>query len=331
MARLRFTSPAAVAGLTAAMLLLGIVPAGDARAAEAPAPGRWSIAPVRSEAARVTLRLEYDGANSTGEVKWVSAWSSTVPLADAGIPSERLQAPLGPVAFRIVREPGTFDCTGSAGGGSASGQFRYAPSPGFDDALAARGLGRPTYRQSLALAAEGTTLAFVDRIRASSQRASVAETVRIVEQGVTPGYVADMESLGYHIESIAQLERMRVAGVTPDLVRALRGAGFGDLSAPQLLRLAQHGVDPRYITGMQAHGVTTTSTDELVRLHDHGVTLRYVAGLAAAGYPGLSVDELLALRDHDVSAAFIAQLKAHGDATPSVRDLIRLRQAAGRI
>ncbi len=328
MARRRFTSPSSLVGLLASAVCLAFVPSG-ATAADGPA-GRWSIAPVRSDATRVALRFELDGANSTGEVTWVSSWSSTLPLADAGLSLARLQAQLRPVAFRIVREPGTFDCTGSAGGGSATGQFAYTAAASFDDALAARGLGRPTYRQSVALAAEGMTLTFVDRVRASSPHTSVAELVRIVEQGVTPAYAADMEALGYRAGGLDQLIRMRVVGVTPDLVRALLAAGFSDLSVPQLVRLAERGVNQQYVAGMRAQGVTTPSSDLLMRLHDHGVTPGYVAGLAAAGYTNLWPDDLLALRDHDVTVAFVSQIKARGDAAPSVRELIRLRHAIPR-
>ncbi|HEY6235034.1 MAG TPA: hypothetical protein VIW69_08060, partial [Candidatus Elarobacter sp.] len=146
----------AVAAL-AALLAVGGAFAQSASAAPA---GRWSISPARGDdQTRVQLRLEYSDSSSGNS--WNSSWSSPVALSDAGIPAERLRGPIGPVTFRIQREPGSFDCTGSAGEGSGAGQFRYEPGAKFDDALASRGLGRPDYQQSLELAIAGATLAFV--------------------------------------------------------------------------------------------------------------------------------------------------------------------------
>ncbi len=175
------------------------------------------------------LRLEY--SDSTDHGNWNSSWSSPVALSDAGISAERLRGPVSPVTFRIRREPGTFDCTGSAGEGSGAGQFRYEPNAAFDDALASRGLGRPTFQQSLELAIAGTTLAFVDQLRASSQHATVGDLVRVVQHGVNPRYVADLAALGISRRSLDDLVRLHDHGVSIEFVRAFQAAGYRDLSA----------------------------------------------------------------------------------------------------
>ena len=268
------------------------------------------------------LRLEYSDS-SDGYSH--SSWSSPVALSEVGIPAERLRGPIGPVTFRMQREPGSFDCTGSAGEGSGAGQFRYEPSARFDDALASRGMGRPNLQQSLELAIAGTTLAFVDQLRVSSQHATVADLVRVVQHGVNPRYVADLAALGYRTASLDDLVRMRDHGVSADLIRAVQAAGYRDLSANDLVRLSDHGVREQFISDMRAAGYTKVSADQLVTLRDHGVTPRYIGDLAAAGYKNLATGDLIALRDHGVSVAFVDRLKAHGYTNLSVRDLIRLR------
>jgi hypothetical protein len=295
-----------------------------AQSAHASPVGRWSISSARGDdQSRVQLRLEYSDSSDHGN--WNSSWSSTVALADAGIPPERLRGPIGPVTFRIAREPGSFDCTGSAGEGSGAGQFRYEPSARFDDALASRGVGRPSFQQSLELAIAGTTLAFVDQLRATSQHATVADLVRVVQHGVNPRYVADLAALGYHTVSLDDLVRLRDHGVSADFIRAFQAAGYRDLAVNDLVRLADHGVNATYIGEMRAAGYTKVTADQLVTLRDHGVTPRYIGDLAAAGYKNLGADDLVALRDHGVSVAFVDRLKAHGYTNLSVHDLIRLR------
>jgi hypothetical protein len=297
-----------------------------AQNANASPVGRWSISPARGDdRSHVQLRLEY--SESSGGSSWNSSWSSGIALSDAGIAADRLRGPIGPVTFRIQREPGSFDCTGSAGEGSGAGQFRYEPSARFDDALASRGLGRPSFQQSLELAIAGTTLAFVDELRASSQHATTADVVRVVQHGVNPKYIADLAALGYRTSSLDDLVRLRDHGVTPEFIRAIQSAGYRDLSANDLVRLADHGVGERYVAEMRAAGYTKVTADQLVALRDHGVTPRYVGDLAAAGYKNLGADDLITLRDHGVSAAFVDRLKSHGYANLSVRDLIRLRDS----
>ena len=279
-----------VAALAALFALSGAF----AQSASASPIGRWSISAARGDdQSRVQLRLEY---SDTSDGYSHSSWSSPVALSDVGIPPERLRGPIGSVTFRMQREPGSFDCTGSAGEGSGAGQFRYEPSAKFDDALASRGMGRPSYQQSLELAIAGTTLAFIDQIRASSPHATVADLVRLMQHGVNGRYVADLASLGYRSVSLDDLVRLRDHGVSTDFVRALQSAGYRELNA-----------------------------NDLVRLADHGVREKYISDMRAAGYKNLTAEDLIALRDHGVSVAFVDRLKAHGYTNLSVRDLIRLR------
>lgn len=285
--------------------------------------GRWSMTSRADDASRVQLTFEY--SSSEGGYSH-STWSNGVALADAGIPAERLRGPIGPVTFAIQREPGTFSCTGSAGEGSGAGQFTYAPNPRFDDALASRGLGRPAYLDSLRLAVANASLAFIDRLRATSGHVSISEVARALDHGVTPRYVDEVAAAGYRV-SVDQLVRMRDHGVNVDLIRAVQGAGYGSPSPDDLVRLADHGVNERYLREMRAAGYVHASAEQLVTMRDHGVTTRFVADMAANGYKNLSPEELIALRDHGVTASFVERLRAHGYANVPVRDLIRLRDA----
>jgi hypothetical protein len=251
--------------------LAALIVAGSfAQSANASSVGRWSVSPARGDdQSRVQLRLEYS-ENGNGNT-WNSSWSSPVALTDAGIPPDRLRGPIGPVTFRIAREPGSFDCTGSAGEGSGAGQFHYEPSARFDDALASRGLARPTFAQSLELAISSTTLAFVDQLRASSQRVTTSDLVRVVQHGVNPKYIAQLSALGYRTTSL-----------------------------DDLVRLADHGVGEKYIVEMRAAGVTNATADQLVALRDHGVSAAFVGRLKAHGYANLSVHDLIRLRDSGI-------------------------------
>jgi hypothetical protein len=257
----------AVAAL-AAFFVAGSAAPQAARAAS-PLVGRWSIASRGDDPARVQLRLEYSESTEGGNSN--SSWSSSVPLADAGLPPERLRGAIGAVTFQMQREPGSFSCTGSAGEGSGAGQFTYVPSMRFDDALSSRGFGRPTERQSLELAIAGMTLAFADQIRGSSQHATVADLLRVIQHGVNPRYVADLASLGYKVTSLDQLVKLRDHGVTPRYVGDLGAAGYKNLTADDVIALRDHGVSVAFVERLKAHGYNNLSVRDLIRLRDSGI------------------------------------------------------------
>jgi hypothetical protein len=226
--------------------------------------GRWSIAPaVPPDPARVQLHLAYGRAS----------WDNVAALADIGISAERLNGPAGPVSFQIRREPGTFTLTGTAGAGSGAGEFAYAPNGAFDDALAARGFGRPTLGQSVALAVGGTTLAFLDRLHPSMPHASVDDVVALLNTGATPRSLAAYDALGYHLDSAAELQRLMNTGASPGFIRSLRRAGFQDISPQQAVRLASTGVSASFVERLRARGYTNLSVDEVIRLRNSGVPL----------------------------------------------------------
>lgn len=253
--------------VTVALVALFVSSVATAQAADPSSVGRWSIAAARTDdQSRVQLHLEYSSSGS-GSV-WNSSWSNSVALADAGIPADRLRGPMGPVSFAIQREPGTFNCVGSAGERSGAGQFTYAPNARFDDALASRGMGRPSFHESLELAITGATLPFIDRVRGSAQHVTIADVVRVMDHGVNPRYIDELAALGYKPGSLDDLVRLR-----------------------------DHGVSPRYVADMSAVGYKNFSVDEVISLRDHGVTADFVSRLKAHGYNNLSVRDLIRLRD----------------------------------
>jgi hypothetical protein len=232
----------------------------------ADAQGRWSITPIPAELGRVQLHIDIDHGR-------VLSSDNAVPLADLGISADRLNGTAGPVSFEIRRDAGTFVCTGNAGAGSGSGDLTYLPNAAFDDALASRGFGRPTLKQSAALAVGGMTLAFIDRLHPSMPHGSVDDIVRLVNHGATPRYLAAYEALGYHLDSAAQLQRLMDHGATPGFIASFRQAGFRDLSPDQAVRLADAGASVAFVTRLKARGYTNLSIDEVIRLRNSGVPL----------------------------------------------------------
>jgi len=326
---------------------------------------QWAITNV-SDDGHAQLQLSFSSGpigdvhgRGTGHISVNNAeWDSVSEPVEAnalGVSKERLRGAIGPIAFTVKREAGTFACSGSAGGGSGAGLYVYTRSAAFDEALASRGFARPTERQSVVLAMHDLTVAFVDEYMRPAH-ASTVDLVHVAEHGIGPEYVRALAAAGYHIATIDGLVRMRDHGVSPESIAEFKAAGYGNLSAddfvaladhgvrPHLLhaladagyphfsaadlvRLADHGVNDDFIAEFAKGGQTRPSADELVRLADHGVNPSYVSSLAKLGYTHLSAEEFIQLADHGVSASFVDRLQSHGYKNVPVSDLIRLRDS----
>ena len=108
-----------------------------------------------------TWRLSYDsGSEIDIELAYrhdQSSWDEghTVQFAQSGVQGvtlDQLRSASGDERFSIVRDAGTFDCRGYFKDGVGSGIFAFRPSSAYADALAARGLGRPSIDDEFRLA-----------------------------------------------------------------------------------------------------------------------------------------------------------------------------------
>src|SRR5471032_3003462 len=116
----------------ACVLLLAVLVALPvaASAASAPTVGRWAISSNwQGDAGKVSLLLVYERSDSHGSAS--STRQNDVALSEVGLSADRLAAPIAPYAFKIARDAGTFDCVGTAGGGTGAGQYTFSQNTGF--------------------------------------------------------------------------------------------------------------------------------------------------------------------------------------------------------
>ncbi len=178
----------------------------------------------------------------------------------------------GSVRFDVVRQEGTLACSGTALGGSASGDFTYVLDPAFAGALARRGV-------TGALSAD-------------------AQRDWLLEDADVDGLVDALAAVSAPAPSFDLLRRAFDHGVNANYVRSLAAAGVR-VGLDEAVRLADHGVTARYLGGLAQNGYHVTP-DQAVELADHGVTVHYIEHLRQAGYANLSVSELIELADHGV-------------------------------
>ena len=79
-----------------------------------------------------------------------------------GLSAGQLAGDGGPVRFRVPRDAGTLRCDGIVRRGRGTGECTFVANAAFADALAARGIGRPTPDEQFSMALNDIGIAYVD-------------------------------------------------------------------------------------------------------------------------------------------------------------------------
>jgi hypothetical protein len=256
--------------------------------ASPPSGGTWAITQTPADSHvdfALSIRTEHD--------TWETSDTQPVDIF-RGLTTAQLNGSGQAVRFAVLRDPGSFDCTGWVAHGNGGGAFTYVPNAQFPAELQRRGMDVPTPMQQFEMTLNDVSLGYIDQLRGAGYQPTTKQIVEMIQHGVTPRYVQALAALGYRLGSIDELMRMRDHGVSADFLQALRDAGVR-ATAEQAIAMRDHGVSVEYLKGVRQFGYHP-SIDELIQLRDHGVTLEFIARVRNAGYhPSLS--DLIRLRD----------------------------------
>lgn len=230
---------------------------------------------------RVNLSLRHGEANRR------SHHSRTMALSELeGIgPADFLAGDGGPVRFRIAREAGTVDCTGSVRGMRGTGNCRFVPDEAFAAELARRGIGRPNAEEQFQLAMAGVGRPLIaELVRQGYPRPNVAQLVAIGIHGADVDYLRGLEASGYRLRSLERLVEFRIHGVTPQYLAEMSALGgeFRQMPPERLVEMRIHGVTPAYVREMAEAGYTGLTARQLIDLHIHGVRAEDARAINAA-------------------------------------------------
>src|SRR3954466_13588405 len=240
---------AMLARIAVTLFIASLMFAISARAQES-FTGQWMIERRNADSVQFTLRYSSEGSRNGNW--WNSSWSTDTALASLqGLNTTDLNSSAGTnINFRMVRDAGTFECTGWAKNGDASGHWNFAGSPTFAAELKKRGLSTPAPSEQFDMAMSDVTLALVDELKTQGYHLDLTDLVRAGKHGVTLEYVRGMKNAGYKFDDLEALTKMRDHGVTPKYVQEMAAYGYKNLSADELRRMRDHGVTPDYLHGM---------------------------------------------------------------------------------
>jgi len=188
-----------------------------------------------------------------------------------GLIRDQFAVPGTPLRFRLRRDAGTFEFTGTMRSGYGAGQFDFTADPGFADSLARRGIGAPSTEQQFSLARHDVSLAFIDELKAQGYATpTVTQLVRAGTSGADLTYLREMAALGYREPTVDAIIRLSNQGVEPPFIRELARGGYVQLPASELVALRNHSIDVAFIKDANTRVGRNLTTRELVQYRNGG-------------------------------------------------------------
>jgi len=239
----------------------GVAAVPPAGGAGGPFEGEWTVrmagpAEVGRAEGMVHVALRTPGLNTF-----------YVPVGELqGLTAERItRGEEGLVHFRLRRDAGTFAFEGAFRGGRGSGRFGFTADPAFADALARRGMQRPTPEQQFSLGRHGATLAFLDELAAQGYAVPSTEAFdRAAMSSADLAYLREMARLGYRLGTLDALVDVSDEGVGPAYVGELAALGYRGLPAADLVRLRNEGIDAAFVRRANASAGRVLAVNELL-------------------------------------------------------------------
>lgn len=158
----------------------------------------------------------------------------------------------GPVAFTITHEAGTLSCSGTlTGANEGDGTCRFTSDPGFERALATRGLAPGRRSDLLAMLVVDATIELADGLtREGVKPDDNGDLIAAAALQVTPAYVRDLKSAPLVLTDVQDAIACKALGVDGAYVRGLAAAGYTKLRANDVVGMKALGVTGEYAQAM---------------------------------------------------------------------------------
>lgn len=252
-----------------------------------------------------------------------------------------------PVNFRIVREAGTIEMTGSFQNGKGEGTFRFAANPQYISAMRSRGFDfeKPSFNDKtgkykdnfdlasrlFAAATINVTTALADDLKSANfPNLDVDDLFKAAIFKVDSAFMREMAATGYPNLSMEDLVKARIFKIDAAFVRGIVAMGMKNSSFDDLVKYSIFKITPEYIREMNAAGFNNISSEEAVKLRIFKVTPEFIREMRAEGLTNLSVEQATKLKIFNIDAAFIRQAKSE-NVPLNVESLVERRIGVHRV
>ena len=215
----------------------------------------------------------------------------------------RDQAQNGNVTFRIVRDAGTVECTGTFVNGKGSGTFRFTPNAGYTEAMRTRGFDFNKSRHHdgdagdrlFTAALVNVTIALADDIRSNFPDADVDDLFKAAIFKIDSRFMAEMKATGFPDLQMEDLVKARIFKVDAEYVRQVHEMGFDNKSFEGLIKFRIFKVTPDFLAQLKAEGFNDLDAEDIVKFRIFNIDADFIRK-AKAENPNVTVEQLVHMK-----------------------------------
>jgi hypothetical protein len=242
-----------------------------------------------------------------------------------GLSKAQVESANSNVSFRLAREAGTIDCTGTFQNGKGAGTFRFTPNRAFAEAMRSRGFEFTDQKMFSATTLDLRTADADDLLSSGFKNLTVSDLFKAKIFKVDSSFMREMASTGFPNLDMQDLVKARIFKVDANFVREVVQMGFKNDNFESLIKLRIFKITPDYLREMQTAGFGELSTEDAVKLRIFKVTPEFIREMEGAGLVNLSVQEATKLMIFKIDGDFVRRARAQENVDLSVSDLVRLK------
>jgi hypothetical protein len=208
----------------------------------------------------------------------------------------------GSVSFRIVREAGTVECTGSFANGRGSGTFRFMPNNSYIDAMRSRGFdfAKPSKHgddddRLFTAALVNVTTSLADDIRANFPGSDVDDLFKAAIFKIDSRFMAEMKATGFPNLGMEDLVKARIFKIDADYVRQVHEMGFDKKEFEGLVKFRIFNVTPEFLGQLRVEGFNDLDAEDVVKFRIFNIDTDFIRK-AKAENPNVTVQDLVEMK-----------------------------------
>jgi hypothetical protein len=208
----------------------------------------------------------------------------------------------GSVTFRLDREAGTVECTGTFTGGKGSGTFLFVPNNNFVEAMRSRGFDfSKSSRQNdeedrlFSAALVNVTTAIADDVRSNFPKADVDDLFKAAIFKIDSRFMADMKATGFPDLDLQDLVKARIFKINAEYVRQVHEMGFDNKDFEDLVKFRIFKVTPEFLGQLRAEGFDRLEPEQVVKFRIFNIDTDFIRK-AKAQDPNVTVEDLVRMK-----------------------------------
>ena len=224
----------------------------------------------------------------------------------------------GAANFKITRDAGTIDFTGTFQGTTGMGHYKFVADKSYGESMNAELKEKLDDRDLLVFFFVDVQKGFVRMLKSEGYTdVTKDEVIPVAALGIDQAYIHSMKNSGYKDVSLQNLIPLKALGIDEKYVAEIRSAGYKDVTTDQLVSFKAQGIDKEYISKVrQLKGTEDKKdgddADDIVSFKAMGITEEFINSFKAIGLNHIPNEALVSFKAVGVTPEYIKSWQSLG-------------------